>query len=210
MKALNDAVRRFITLGCTIGLVIVSAPVFAAPLQFELNHHKLGTVTAQHWPGQYLLIGVGYTSCPDICPTTVMDMSLAMNALGEDKSKVKGLFISVDPHRDSAQYIDQYVKYFDQSMLGLVGTHAQTKAAAQSLKATYGYTLQGAPVYPPLPDQYEVFHSAYLYLYGPDRNLIDVFGYGEGGSNIGEAIARYLKQVTISTQSRVTAEPMTP
>ena len=177
-----------------LALLILSSGAVAKPLQFELKEHSLGTVTEKNWPGQYLLIGIGYTSCPDICPTTVIDLATAVNALGDDTNKVAPIFISVDPNRDTVANMDMYVKYFDPKMVGLVGSQEQIKTAAKNLKATYGYSLEGKPIYPPLPKQYEVYHSAYIYFYGPDRELIDVFGYGEGGEKIGASLKRYINE----------------
>ncbi|MDH5934341.1 SCO family protein [Vibrio splendidus] len=174
--------------------LLLSLPTAAKPLQFELQEQNLGTVTAKNWEGKHLLIGIGYTSCPDICPTTVIDLATAVNGLGEQAEQVVPIFISVDPNRDTVENIDLYVKYFDPKMVGLTGTQQQLKIATKNLKATYGYSLEGKPIYPPLPKQYEVFHSTYLYLYGPDRELIDVFGYGEGGLKISESLKGYLNE----------------
>ncbi|WP_083539455.1 SCO family protein [Enterovibrio coralii] len=161
-----------------------------ANLDFDLQHATLGNVTEKSWPGQYLLIGIGYTSCPDICPTTVIDMAATVSKLGEKSSKVTPLFISVDPNRDTAEYMDTYVKFFSANMVGLVGNEEQTKQAMKSLRGTYGYSVEGKPVYPPLPEQYEVFHSAYVYLYSPEGMLVDVYGYGMGSDKIAADISR--------------------
>ena len=171
---------------------VISLGAYAKPLSFTLEHHRLGQVTAQSWPDKYLLIAIGYTSCPDICPTTVMDMASAMRALKGKQDQVVPIFISVDPNRDTVENIGNYARYFDPSMVGVTGTDAQIRALASNLKASFGYTLEGKPVYPPLPSNYEVFHSTYFYLYGPDRELIDVYGYGHGGDKIGQAILSHL------------------
>ncbi|GAB3531615.1 SCO family protein [Photobacterium alginatilyticum] len=175
-------------------ITMVNSGAMAKPLQFELQEYNLGTVTEESWSGQYLLIGIGYTSCPDICPTTVIDLATAVNVLGEDADKVTPIFISIDPNRDTVTNMDMYVKYFDPKMTGLVGTQDQIKVVAKNLNATYGYSLEGKPIYPPLPKHYEVFHSAYIYFYGPDRELIDVFGYGEGGAKIGQSLKRHINE----------------
>jgi len=183
-------------LSCFTAITILLAGVssaIATPLSFFLEEQHLGSVTEKNWPGKYLLIGIGYTSCPDICPTTVMDLSSAVAGLGAKADKIVPIFISVDPNRDSVKNIDLYVKYFSPNMVGLVGNITQTTDVVKTLSATYGYSLEGKPVYPPLPSQYEVYHSAYIYLYGPDRQLIDVFGYGLGGDKISQKIATYLK-----------------
>lgn len=177
-----------------LGGILLAHGVVAKPLQFTLEDQNLGTVTEESWPGKYLLIGIGYTSCPDICPTTVLDQVTAVSSLADDKDQVIPIFITVDPNRDSVENMDLYVKYFSKKMVGLSGTDEQIKLTAKSLRATYGYSLQGKPIYPPLPTRYEVFHSAYLYFYGPDRELIDVYGYGEGGAKIGRSIKRHLNE----------------
>ncbi|UJF17279.1 SCO family protein [Vibrio sp. SS-MA-C1-2] len=174
-------------------LFLISQIAIAAPLSFTLQEQSLGQVTEKNWPEKYLLIGIGYTSCPDICPTTVIDLATSVNKLGELGEKVIPIFISVDPNRDTVANLNQYVKYFDPKMVGLTGTQQQVKAATKELKATYGFSLEGKPIYPPLPKHYEVYHSSYIYLYGPDRKLIDVFGYGEGGNKISLKIKEHLQ-----------------
>ncbi|MGR5296033.1 SCO family protein [Vibrio mediterranei] len=182
------------TIYAFLAACLLSFTALAKPLKFELQENTLGTVTEKSWQGKFLLMGIGYTSCPDICPTTVIDLATAVSSLKEESNKVTPIFISVDPNRDTIENLDMYVKYFDPKMVGLTGTQEQIKAIAKSMKATYGYSLEGKPIYPPLPKQYEVYHSAYIYLYGPDRELIDVFGYGEGGAKIGQALKRYINE----------------
>jgi protein SCO1/2 len=177
-----------------LATLLIASVALAKPLTFELQEHNLGTVTEKNWKDKHLLIGIGYTSCPDICPTTVIDLATAVNTLGEQAEQVVPIFISVDPKRDTVENMDLYVKYFDPKMVGLTGSLDQIKIAAKNLKATYGYSLEGKPIYPPLPKHYEVFHSAYIYLYGPDRELIDVYGYGEGGMKIGASVKEYINE----------------
>lgn len=199
MKKIMPFIRYSKRLSCAFLFLSISTFSLSAPLEFELSSHTLGKVNAANWADKYLLIGIGYTSCPDICPTTVIDLATASEKLAKKGySQLVPIFISIDPKRDSAENIDLYVKYFGANMVGLTGTQAQIAQAARSLKATYGYSLEGKPIYPPLPSQYEVYHSTYLYFYGPDRELIDVFGYGEGGVKISESIAKYFSQAAAS------------
>ncbi len=163
-----------------------------AELQFSLHQDGVGRVTQDSWPGQYLLLTVGYLSCPDVCPTTLWDMASAMKILGQRAEHITPIFISIDPHRDTPANIARYAGYFDPKMKGLAGDMNQTKAVATALKATFGYSVEGRPVYPPLPDHYEVYHSAYVYLYDPQHRLLDVFGYGTGGDELARRIAQYL------------------
>lgn len=189
--------KKFFTVFVVALLTLtLGSTVTAAPLIFELQQANVGTVTEKDWPNQYLFIAIGYTSCPEICPTTALDMAGVMLRLGDKSKYVTPLFISIDPKRDSAENIAQYVQYFHPKLIGLVGNEAQTKAAAKSLRATYGYSRDGKPVYAPLPELYEVFHSTYLYLYGPNRELIDVYGYGDGAEKIAISMLAELPKTT--------------
>ncbi|MGF1688771.1 SCO family protein [Photobacterium japonica] len=187
-RAMGGMVGMFAGLVMTVMGTV--SPAHAAPLRFTLNEATMGEVTETQWPDKYLFIAIGYTSCPEICPTTAMDMAGVMTRLGDKAKQVVPLFISIDPHRDTASNLSQYVGYFHPDLVGLVGTDAQTQAVAKALKSTYGYSRDGKPVYPPLPALYEVFHSTYMYLYGPDRELIDVYGYGDGPEKMAAQIAR--------------------
>ncbi|MEF2522815.1 SCO family protein [Vibrio mimicus] len=187
---------RFVTFNIMLfAAMLFSTQIIAAPLSFTLNEAKRGEVTEKSWPRQYLFIAVGYTSCPEICPTTALDMAGVMNRLGDKADKVTPLFISIDPNRDTAENLAQYVQYFHPKLTGLVGDETQTKAAAKSLRATYGYSRDGKPVYPPLPALYEVFHSTYLYLYSPEGELLDVYGYGDGAEKIAANMLPLLKEI---------------
>lgn len=181
----------------TTSLALSAINAYAAPLTFTLSESKQGTttqVTEESYKDQYLFLAIGYTSCPEICPTTALDMAGVMHRLGEQAELVTPVFISIDPNRDTAENLAQYVQYFHPKLVGLVGNEEQTKAVAKSLRATYGYSRDGKPVYAPLPELYEVFHSTYLYLYGPDRELIDVYGYGDGSEKIAKAMLKELPE----------------
>ncbi|AXY02452.1 SCO family protein [Vibrio alfacsensis] len=181
----------------TTSLAFSAINAYAAPLTFTLSESKQGTttqVTEESYKDQYLFVAIGYTSCPEICPTTALDMAGVMHRLGNKADLVTPLFISIDPNRDTADNLAQYVQYFHPKLVGLVGNEEQTKAVAKSLRATYGYSRDGKPVYAPLPELYEVFHSTYLYLYGPDRELIDVYGYGDGSEKIAKAMLKELPE----------------
>ncbi|MFV0322210.1 MAG: SCO family protein [Alphaproteobacteria bacterium] len=163
-------------------------------LSFNLTDKNLGDVSEQTWPDKYLYIAVGYTSCPDICPTTLLDMANVIGRLGEEANKIAPIFISIDPNRDTAEKLNDYVHYFSPAVYGLVGDWEQTQAVSEKLNATYGYTLDGEPIEPPLPARYEVFHSTYTYLYSPKRELIDVFGYGSDTAQVAQSIKEYIEE----------------
>jgi protein SCO1 len=88
------------------------------------------TVTDQSFRGKWLVIYFGYTFCPDLCPTALSDISVALQQLGPMADKVQPLFITVDPERDTPQVVADYVKSFDPRLIGLRGTPEQTAAVA--------------------------------------------------------------------------------
>ncbi|MDO6776961.1 SCO family protein [Shewanella sp. 3_MG-2023] len=180
---------------CLLSFVFYSATVAAETLEFNMLNKHGDPVTAQSYPDKYLLLTVGYTTCPDICPTTLLTLKSILQKLGDNAKQVTPVFISIDPNRDTHQKLNQYVGFFDNAIEALVGNSQQTAAIASNIGASYGYQIDGLPASEPLPKRYEVFHSSYFYLYGPDQQLIDVFGYGMNGSRMAEEIIQYLPSV---------------
>jgi len=84
-----------------------------------------------------VVIFFGYTQCPDVCPTTMTDMAEVRRRLGPDGDKVQVIFVTLDPDRDTAEVLAQYVPGFDPSFLGLRGTRDETAAIAKDFKVFY-------------------------------------------------------------------------
>ena len=89
---------------------------------FALSMPDGRRVTDATFRGKWLLVYFGYTSCPDVCPTTLSAMALALDKLGPLADKVQPVFITVDPERDTPQIVGEYVKDFDPRFVGLVGS----------------------------------------------------------------------------------------
>jgi protein SCO1 len=151
---------------------------------FTLSTPDGATVTDRTYRGKWLLVYFGYTSCPDSCPTMLLDIATALKELGPDAAKVQPLFITVDPQRDTPQVMQQYTQSFDPQILGLVGTPQQIAAAAQE----YGvyYIRHGAG---PGINDYIIDHSTYLYIMDPDGKFVRAFH----GDTSGERIADVLR-----------------
>ncbi len=167
-------------------------------LTFKLNS-KLGVVTQENFQDKYLLVAIGYTSCPDICPTTMIDMKGALQYLDKVSTlskEISPLFITIDPTSDSLKNIITYASYFDERILGLRADNFEIlDDVIKQLRASYGYIKDGKPVFQPnLPTGYTVFHSTYIYLYSPKRRLIDVFSYNLGGDELGKRIYKILSK----------------
>ena len=104
---------------------------------FTLTDHTGATRTEKDFRGKLMLIYFGYTYCPDVCPTALQVMSVAMQSLGDKGASVKPIFITVDPERDTAKHLSDYVKNFDAKMMGLTGTADQIKQAAKVYRVYY-------------------------------------------------------------------------
>ena len=111
--------------------------------------------------GKVQLVFFGFAQCPDVCPTSLSELSEAMKLLGPDADRVQVLLVTVDPERDTPDLLRQYLSAFDPRFLGLTGTPEQVRQAASSFKAFYSKV--------PRPGgDYTMDHSASFYLL--DRN----------------------------------------
>ncbi len=141
-------------------------------------------VTNADFPGQFQLIAFGYTYCPDICPTTLVEAAAILKQLGDRAERVQPIFITVDPQRDTPQVLATYTAYFHPRIIGLTGSASLTARAAQNFNARYEkVTEPGAPA-----DRYHLDHSAGMYLLGPDGSYIRKFGYSTPAAEIAERI----------------------
>jgi protein SCO1/2 len=107
--------------------------------------------------GKVVLIYFGYMSCPDICPTDLINLADLLKRLGKESEQVQAIFITLDPARDTPELIGKYVQYFDKRILGLRGTEQQTKQVATNYKTFYEkVTLKS--------NQYVIDHTAFIYI----------------------------------------------
>lgn len=155
---------------------------------FTLTDHAGREVTDETYRGQYMLIYFGYTFCPDVCPTSLSTMALALDALSEEElGKVQPIFISVDPERDTIEALADYVPNFHDKMIGMTGTPEQVKAVARAYKAYYAKTNEDDG-----DGNYLVDHSSITYLMGPDGKYAAHFGHGTPPEAMGKRLAEIL------------------
>jgi protein SCO1/2 len=147
-------------------------------------------VTNADFPGRFQLVAFGYTYCPDICPTTLVEAAAILKRLGDRAERVQPIFITVDPQRDTPQVLATYTAYFHPRIIGLTGSASLIDRAAQNFNARYRKVNEpGAP-----PDRYHVDHSAGMYLLGPDGSYIRKFGYSTPAAEIAERIDALLSE----------------
>jgi len=154
---------------------------------FTLVAQDGATVTEKSFPGEYLLVFFGYTFCPDVCPTTLAEVSRTLDLLGDDAGRVRPLFITVDPARDTPQVLADYVGHFHPRILGLSGTPEQTAAVAKAYRVYYAKAPGSAD-----DDSYLMDHSALLYFMAPDGRYITAFSHQTPPEEMAKAIRRSL------------------
>jgi protein SCO1/2 len=125
---------------------------------FTLVDHTGRTRTDADFRGKFLLVYFGYTYCPDICPTDLQQIGLAIDKLGNAGAAVQPLFISVDPERDTTQVLANYVPLFHPRLIGLTGTPEQIRTVAAAYKVYY------AKYKPPEGGDYVIDHTGFVYV----------------------------------------------
>jgi protein SCO1 len=143
------------------------------------------SVSDQSYRGKWLLIFFGYTFCPDACPTALSNISVALEKLGPDTSKLQPLFVTVDPQRDTPGVMADYLKSFDPRIIGLTGTQAQIDGVVKEYRIYVAQQKSEAG-----GDDYLVSHSAYIFLLDPQGRFVNVIQ----GSESGEQIAAWLRK----------------
>ncbi|HEU4324975.1 MAG TPA: SCO family protein [Roseiflexaceae bacterium] len=128
-----------------------------------LTDHTGRPRTLADFRGKAVVLFFGFTHCPDVCPTTLADVSQALKQLGSDAQQVQVLLVTVDPERDTPEALAKYVTAFDPRFLGLYGDEAATRRAAQEFKIYYEKRRTG--------DSYSVDHSGQSYVIDPQGRL---------------------------------------
>jgi protein SCO1/2 len=132
---------------------------------FALLDHTGKPRTLADFRGKVVVMFFGYTQCPDVCPTTMVEMAKVMKDLGPAADKVQVLFVTLDPQRDTRELLAQYVPAFDKRFLGLYGNAEQTAAVAKEFKVFYS-KVPGTT-----PGSYTLDHTAGSYVFDRDGKL---------------------------------------
>lgn len=188
---------RSLLLMCAAVLALSACGEKAAPLafantditglaygrDFALHDHTGKLRTLADFKGKAVVLFFGYTQCPDVCPTTMLEMANVMKALGPDADRVQVLFVTLDPERDTAALLAQYVPAFDPRFLGLRGDLAETDKTAKEFKVFY----QKVPG--KTPGSYSLDHTAGSYVFDPQGRIRLFIQHGQSV----EAIVHDLK-----------------
>jgi len=156
---------------------------------FMLINQNGDSVTDEDFAGAFMLIAFGYTNCPDICPATLMTMASAINVLGPDAAKVRPIFISVDPARDTPERLKEYVESFGPRFVGLTGPEPFVANAAKKYGVTYSQVANPS-------GGYSVDHTAGIFLMGPDGAFVKRFSYEISAKELAASILEKLRSPT--------------
>ncbi|HEX3349659.1 MAG TPA: SCO family protein [Acetobacteraceae bacterium] len=166
-----------------------TAPRGAPPIggPFKLTRDDGRPVTERDFRGRFMLVYFGYTSCPDICPMTLGAVSDAVASLGGRAAKLRPVFITVDPRRDTTDVIRAFVGRFGSAIVGLTGAPAQIRDVERRYRIV--------SIAHPLGEsggEYTVDHTGVLYLMGPDGRYLASLSAMDSGPELAKRIAPYL------------------
>jgi protein SCO1 len=164
-----------------------------APRQLPrvVGHFALSTadgrrVTNETFRGKWLLVYFGYTSCPDVCPTTLMSMAQAVEALGPLADKIQPVFVTLDPARDTSEVVGEYVKDFDPRFLGLVGSSHEIEEAAREFRVYYVARQLGH-------DEYVIDHSSFIYVLDPSGTFVRLLAGDLPGHHLADELRKMME-----------------
>jgi len=161
---------------------------------FTLIDHEGKTFRLQQLRGKVVLLFFGYTFCPDICPTELAGVSRVLDGLGTDADRVQGLFVSLDPERDTPRVLKDYLSYFNRQLIGLTGS----QDAIRQVSSRYRVRYQKHP----LPNgSYSLDHSANLFIIDQHGQLFSVVPYGLPPEHVQRVVRSLLDNNMQSVQS---------
>lgn len=157
--------------------------------EFSLNSSK-GTVSLSDFKGKVVLLYFGYTWCPDVCPTNLSLLANAFSQLSEKElSMVQGIFISVDPGRDTLDKLEQYSQYFHTNIIGLTASPEEVSAIAKKYSVSYRLVKQEKSA-----TDYVVDHSSVTYIVNKDSELVEILPHATDSETIVKRIHYYLNK----------------
>lgn len=155
---------------------------------FALTDHNGQARTLKDFQGKVVVMFFGYTQCPDVCPTSMTELAAVKKLLGQDGDKVQGLFVTVDPERDTPEIMKAYMANFDPSFLALYAASPDQLAAVAKDYKVYYKKVEGKT-----PTSYTMDHSAGMYIYDTQGRLRLYSRYGSGAGALADDIRLLLK-----------------
>jgi protein SCO1 len=149
---------------------------------FSLTDHNGQLRTLADFKGKAVVVFFGFTQCPDVCPTSMSELAQARKLLGADGERLQGLFVSIDPERDTHAVMKEYMANFDSSFLALYAKPDELPDLAKRFKIYYK-KVPGST-----PDTYTMDHSAGSYIFDPQGKVRLYFRYGSGAQAMADDV----------------------
>jgi protein SCO1/2 len=147
-------------------------PLPLTAMDWSLTDHRGQPVTPEDWAGRAVTVFFGFTWCPDVCPTTLLDIGDWLEALGAEAGSLMVALITVDPERDTPQVMADFVANFDLRITGLTGGADDIARAAADFRVTYQKT-------PREDGDYTMNHTAGVFLFGRDGRFVGIIDFHE-------------------------------
>lgn len=202
MARWGEAVRRQLRMGllCAAGVglvgcteevppfvgIDVTGATYAQDFSLPDQHGKVQTMAS--FAGKAVVVFFGYTQCPDVCPTSLAELAEAKRLLGDQGARLQGVFISVDPQRDTPEVMKAYMDSFDPTFLALHAIEGQLPDLAKAFKLYYK-KVDGST-----PTSYTMDHSAGSYVYDTKGRVRLYHRYGSGAQALASDIKRLLAE----------------
>ena len=164
--------------------VEIQDPDPAPPLVFTAFDGTSVDLAAEQ--GKVVLVYFGYTHCPDVCPTTMSDWARAKRALGDRADRVRWIFVSMDPERDTPELAQGYARQFDQAFVGVTGTEAKLDSLKRDWK------IAAYPEGDTRTRDYTVAHPAYTFVVDRQGRLRFLYEPGVSGEELAADIRKLL------------------
>lgn len=171
--------------GASFRGVDITGATYARQLQLPDVDGRMRTLA--DFKGQVLLVFFGYVQCPDVCPTTLLELSEVRRSLGADGQRVTGIFVTVDPERDTPELLKAYLANFGPGIVGLRGSPEQTLEAAREFKVFYNKV-------PGKSGGYTMDHTAGSYLFDAQGRVRVFTRYGSGAQALADDLKRLLAE----------------
>ena len=154
---------------------------------FNLTDHNGVTRSLKDFKGKVVVVFFGFTQCPDVCPTALTELAEVKRKLGSQGERLQGIFITVDPERDTEEVLKAYMANFDPSFVALRPTMAQLPEVAKAFKIYYKKS-EGKTA-----GSYTMDHSAGSYVFDPEGRVRLYTRYGSGAEALASDVALLLK-----------------
>lgn len=176
----------FLLTACDKPLVATDITGADFPKPLTLTDHTGKLRTMSDFSGKAVILFFGFTHCPDVCPTTMLDLKNTMKLLGDKADEVQVLFVTVDPQRDTQEVLAQFVPSFDKRFLGLRGSLQETAETIGNFKIYF------AKVPGENENDYTIDHSAGMYAFDKQGKIRYYLSYGQKPADIANDIKKLL------------------